>query len=237
MQRYVLEPVLFAIFVELLYPSEPVEYLIPYSTVMELYELLESDQIVTDPLQNELVKQNVRGLIEFFEQPLVKKKMEKILRVPWTKSSPILFSEHVTFTVVFSIDNAEYGETFDPVETELLLLARREGVPIISDQLEFEQRVVSSKAPVTVVDVADFGFLIEDAPELDGLGGGFDSEALPDAEPLRIAEEPVQSYEAEEGAAAQSAPPEKKKENSLLPYILGGLLVILAGSLLSLLWR
>jgi hypothetical protein len=234
MQRYVLEPVLFAIFGELLYPNEPLEYLIPYSTVMELYELLETDQIVTDPLQNTLVKQNVRGLIEFFEQPLVKKKMDKILRVPWTKSSPILFSENVTFTVVFSIDNAEFGETFDPIETELILLARREQVPIISDQLEFEQRVVTSKVQVTVVDVADFGFLLDDATELAMMEEEHD---LQDATPLRLAEEPVQTYEAEEGAAVQEATQEKAKENSMLPYVMGGLVLLLAGSLLTLLWR
>ncbi|MBL0386277.1 ADP-heptose synthase [Tumebacillus sp. ITR2] len=234
MQRYVLEPVLFAIFGELLYPNEPLEYLIPYSTVMELYELLETDQIVTDPLQNTLVKQHVRGLIEFFEQPLVKKKMDKILRVPWTKSSPILFSENVTFTVVFSIDNAEFGETFDPIETELILLARREQVPIISDQLEFEQRVVTSKVQVTVVDVADFGFLLDDAPEVAMTEEEHD---LSDTTPLRLAEEPVQTYEAEEGAAVQEATQEKAKENSMLPYVMGGLVLLLAGSLLTLLWR
>lgn len=232
MQRYVLEPVLFAIFGEMLYPSEPVEYLIPYSTVMELYELLDSDQIVTDPLQNDLVKENVRKMIEFFEQPFVKKKMEKILRVPWTKSSPILFSENVTFTVVFAIDNAEYGETFDPIETELVLLARREKLPIISDQLEFGQRVVAAKVPVTVVDVTDFGFLIEDTPDL----GILEEDILPEVEPLRLAEEPVQSYEMEEGAVHES-PLVQKKENKLLPFVMGGILLLLIASLVSLYWR
>ncbi|PWK13892.1 ADP-heptose synthase [Tumebacillus permanentifrigoris] len=234
MQRYVLEPVLFAIFGELLFPNEPVEYLMPYSTVMELYELLDTESIVTDPLQNEVVKQNVRKFIEFFEQPFVKKKMDKILRVPWTKSAPILFSENVTFTVVFSIDNAEYGETFDPIETELVMLARREQVPIISDQLEFGQRIVAAKVPVTVVDVADFGFLLEDTPDLEML----DEEVLSDVQPLRLAEEPVLTYEAEEGAvAAQEAPLVQKKENKLLPFIMGGLVLLLAASLLSLFWR
>jgi hypothetical protein len=234
MQRYVLEPVLFAIFGELLFPNEPVEYLMPYSTVMELYELLETEQIVTDPLQNEVVKQNVRKFIDFFEQPFVKKKMDKILRVPWTKSSPILFSENVTFTVVFSIDNAEYGETFDPIETELVLLARREQVPIISDQLEFGQRIVAAKVPVTILDVADFGFLLEDTPDF----AMVEEEGLQDVEPLRLAEEPVQNYEAQEGAvAAQEAPLEQKKENKLLPFIMGGIVLLLAASLLSLFWR
>ncbi|MGZ4135081.1 MAG: ADP-heptose synthase [Tumebacillaceae bacterium] len=236
MQRFVLEPVLFAIFGELLFPNEPVEYLIPYSTVLELYELLESEQIVTDPGQNVLVKQNLEQLIEFFERPFVRKKIEKTLRMPWSKSTPILFSDNVQFTVVFSIDNAEFGERFDPIETELLLLARREKLPIISDQLPFQQRIVESGVGITVIDVAEFGFFVEDYGPLDMEFA--DEESFGSL--TNAATEPLQPFELHEGAGAVTETvalqPEqpKKKEMPLFPLIIGGFLLILIASLFEL---
>jgi hypothetical protein len=226
MQRFVLEPILFAIFGELLYPTEPVEYLIPYSALIELYEMRDYDEIVSDPVENERVKQNLAGLIAFFEQPFVKKKIDKTLKMPWQKSTPILFSESVTFTLVFSIDNAEFGETFDPIETELILTAKREGVPIISDQLEFQQRAMEMRIPVTFIDVADFGFAIEE-DLIDGfvdVGEGYSLE-------------PVESIEAQEGALAKAEirDVERKDQGTkILPWVMGGILLVLVVGIWSL---
>lgn len=221
MQRFVVEPILFAIFGELLFPQEPVEYIMPYSTINELYELRESEQIVTDPAQNEVVKQNLEKVIAFFEQPFVSKKINRSLRVPWQKSSPILYAEGVTFTVVYALDNAEYGEAFDPIETELLLLAKREGAPIISDQLEFQMRVVEAKLPVTVLDVEDFGFIVEEmVPDAAGMVDEAD-------EDLMLPGEPLQPFEAD----PQSQP---KQTNTLLPWVMGGFVLLLVASIYTL---
>ncbi|MGB8953824.1 MAG: hypothetical protein WCC10_00495 [Tumebacillaceae bacterium] len=217
MQRFVVEPILFAIFGELLFPQEPVEYIMPYSTINELYELRDSEQIVTDPAQNELAKQNIEKVIAFFEQPFVSKKINRSLRVPWQKSAPILYSEGVTLTVVFALDNAEYGEAFDPIETELLLLAKREQAPIISDQLDFQMRVVEAKLPVTVLDVEDFGFIIEEVPDAAGL----------EEDDSMLASEPLQPFEAD----PQSEP---KKANTLLPWVMGGFVLLLVASICTL---
>jgi hypothetical protein len=231
MQRFVLEPVLFAIFGELLFPNEPVEYLMPYSTVMELYELLESEQIVTDPGQNVLVKQNLEQLIEFFERPFVRKKIEKTLRMPWTKSTPILFSENVQFTVVFAIDNAEFGERFDPIETELLLLARREKLPIISDQLPFQQRITEANLPIPIIDVAEFGFFVDDVGPLDVEFGDEEAFAIGKSEPIQPHEMPV--HPIADSVALEAEQP-KKKEMPLFPLIIGGFLLLLIASLFQL---
>ena len=217
MQRFVVEPILFAIFGELLFPQEPVEYIMPYSTINELYELRDSEQIVTDPAQNELAKQNIEKVIAFFEQPFVSKKINRSLRVPWQKSAPILYAEGVTFTVVYALDNAEYGEAFDPIETELLLLAKREQVPIISDQLDFQMRVMEAKLPIPVLDVEDFGFVIEEVPEAAG---------LEEADSV-FASEPLQPFE----AGPQGEP---KQNNSLLPWVMGGFILLLVASLFTL---
>ncbi|WP_323372941.1 ADP-heptose synthase [Tumebacillus lacus] len=236
MQRFVLEPVLFAIFGELLYPTEPVEYYVPHSTILELYDLRDSEQIVTDPSQNEHVRQSLEAVISFFEQPFVKKKIERSLRVPWQKSSPILFSDRVTFTVVYALDNAEYGESFDPVETELILTAKQLNAPLITDQLEFQQRIIQHRIPVTVVDVADFGFLV-DEPE--AMGEEYeDEDLLPSSEPLA-------AYEAQEGAGsapvltlaeasgtqAAQRPDRATAGNPMLPWIFGAFAVMLVASL------
>ena len=232
MQRFVLEPVLFAIFGELLYPQEPVEYLVPHSTILELYDLRDSEQIVTDPSQNELVRQNLEQVIDFFEQPFVKKKIERSLRVPWQKSSPILFSDRVTFTVVYALDNAEYGESFDPVETELILTARQLNAPLITDQLEFQQRIIQHRIPVTVVDVADFGFLVDEPEAL--------TEEYSDDDYLP-SREPVEAYEAQEGASSSPvlslADPnaaqrvQERPANPMVPWVFGTFVVVLIASL------
>jgi hypothetical protein len=223
-QRFVVEPILFSIFGELLYPNEPVEYLIPYSSIVELYEMVDNDHIVTDPAQNEHVKKHIAELIQFFEQPFVKKKIDRTLRVPWTKSAPILFSEQVTLTVYFSIDNAEFGELFDPIETELLLLARRENAPIISDQLDFNQRVIDGQVGVTVIDVADFGFFIEEEPVVTA-----------EAEETLLLE-PLHPVEAEEGAFREGGrmqPDASSQNNPMLPWVMGGIVLMLVVALVT----
>ncbi|WP_193791332.1 ADP-heptose synthase [Tumebacillus algifaecis] len=225
MQRFVVEPILFAMFGELLFPTEPIEYIIPYSTVMELYELRESDEVISDPRENERVKANLEKVILFFEQPFVAKKLDKALRMPWQKSRPILFNENVTFTVVNAFENAEFGEGFDPVETELILVARREKVPLITDQLQLQQRIVEARIDITVLDVADFGFLV-DEPGLEEL-------ALED-DPVLV-QAPVNTFEAQDGAL--SASEERAIEptsNRMLPWVLGGFGLILVLFVISL---
>ncbi|WP_198299718.1 ADP-heptose synthase [Tumebacillus avium] len=219
MQRFVVEPILFAMFGELLFPTEPIEYIIPYSTVMELYDLRESEEVISDPRENERVKANLEKIIQFFEQPFVSKKLDKSLRVPWQKSRPILFNENVTFTVVNALDNAEYGEGFDPVETELILLARRENVPLITDQLQFQQRIVETRIGITVIDVADFGFLVDDqlVEELEM----FEEDTV-------LEQAPVNSLEAQEGAlSAAEERAVNSKSNKMLPWVIGGFGLIL----------
>jgi hypothetical protein len=228
MHRFVVEPVLFSIFGELLHPQESVEYVIPHSTIMELYELRDSEQIVTDPSHNQRVKEHLGDIIAFFEQPFVRKKIEKSLRVPWQKSSPILFSEHVSFTVVYALDNAEFGESFDPIETEMILTARNEKLPMITDQLEFQKRIVQHRLPITVIDVADFGFL-SDEPLVEEMFG-------PEDDDLR---EPLAHFEAEEGAVTMEAASSQAagrhertvSGNKMLPWVFGGLLLVLTASL------
>ncbi|TCP53740.1 hypothetical protein EV586_10584 [Tumebacillus sp. BK434] len=221
MQRFVVEPILFAMFGELLFPTEPIEYIIPYSTVMELYDLRESEEVISDPQENERVKANLEKIIQFFEQPFVSKKLDKSLRVPWQKSRPILFNENVTFTVVNALDNAEYGEEFDPVETELILLARREQIPLITDQLQFQQRIVEARINITVIDVADFGFQVDD--------GMFEELEMYEEDPV-LAQAPVNSFEAQEGAlSAAEERTIRSKSNKMLPWVVSifGLILVL----------
>lgn len=162
-RQFVTEAVMMAIYGQLLVPSSPVEYIVPYTTVMELYELRDSD----DPLMNRSdddkhVKIKIRELIAYFEEPLNTKKINRCLAVPWAKSSGILLGGQAQVTIINSMDNAAYGETFDPIETELLLTSQREKVPILTDQIELIQRIIEISVPVQVYDIDDFDFAMEE---------------------------------------------------------------------------
>jgi hypothetical protein len=162
-RRFVIEAVLVAVYGQLLVPGRPVEYLIPFSTIQELYEMRNSDEpVMPDADDDAHVKQKIGELIEFFEESFNRKKIERALQVPWKKSPPLLVNDEVTFTIVHAIDNAHYGETFDPVETELILTAIHEKAPIVTDQLEFLDKLFESEVPVVTYDIEDFEFALEE---------------------------------------------------------------------------
>lgn len=168
-RQFVIEAVMIAIYGQLLVPSRPVEYVIPYSTILELYEMRDSSEpVMPDPDDDVHVKQKIGELIGFFEDPFNKKKVERSLQSPWRKSPPLLVNDNVTFTVVYAIDNAQYGEQFDPIETELILTCIREKIPILTDQFEFQDKAIAAGVPVQIFDVDDFEFAVEeDFPEPD----------------------------------------------------------------------
>lgn len=152
-----------AIYGQLLMPGRQVEYLIPYSTILELYDMKESsDPVMPDPEEDAHVKEKIGDLIAFFEEPLNRKKIEKTIVTPWKKSAPILVNDETSLTVVYAIDNAQYGEVFDPVETELLLTASREQAPVLTDQLEFIDKLIEQEVPVQAFDIEDFEFAVEE---------------------------------------------------------------------------
>lgn len=153
-----------AIYGQLLVPSRSVEYVIPYSTILELYEMRESDEpVMPEPEDDVHVKEKIVELISFFEDPFNKKKVERALQAPWRKSPPLLVNDRVTFSVVYAIDNAQYGEQFDPIETELILTSIKEKLPILTDQFEFQDKVIAAGVPVQLFDVDDFEYAVEEA--------------------------------------------------------------------------
>lgn len=162
-RRFVIEAVMLAIYGQLLMPGRQVEYVIPYSTVLELYEMRESpDPVMPEPEEDAHVKEKIGQLIDFFEKSLNRKKIEKAIVTPWKKSAPMLANEEVTLSVIYALDNAQYGETFDPVETELLLTAMREQAPVLTDQLEFIDKLIEQEVPVQAFDIEDFEFAVEE---------------------------------------------------------------------------
>ncbi|XEC92534.1 ADP-heptose synthase [Paenibacillus tarimensis] len=162
-RRFVIEAVMLASYGHLLVPGRPVDYVIPYSTIMELYEMSEgTEAVMDDPGADAHVKAKIKELLAFFEEPLNRKKIDRTLQMPWRESSPIPLDEHITFTVVLAVDNAHYGEYFDPIETELLLSAMKLNIPILSDQIEFQDRLIEAEVPVQVYDIEDFEFAVEE---------------------------------------------------------------------------
>ncbi|CAM3361704.1 MULTISPECIES: hypothetical protein [Paenibacillus] len=159
---FVTEAVMLAIYGQLLVPPRPVEYIIPYTTILELYELLTSEeQLMNNTADDQHVKMKIRELISYFEEPLNKKKIDRALQVPWAKSPMIPVGESTTVTVMNTLDTATYGEAFDPIETELLLASQKAEAPILTDQFELIQRIVDSAVPVQVYDIDDFDFALE----------------------------------------------------------------------------
>ncbi|EHB67248.1 MULTISPECIES: hypothetical protein [Paenibacillus] len=159
---FVTEAVMLAIYGQLLVPPTPVEYIVPYTTILELYELHASEeQLMNNTADDQHVKMKIRELISYFEEPLNKKKIDRALQVPWAKSPMIPVGESTTVTVMNTLDTATYGEAFDPIETELLLASQKAEAPILTDQYELIQRIVESALPVQVYDIDDFDFALE----------------------------------------------------------------------------
>ncbi|UQZ37207.1 ADP-heptose synthase [Paenibacillus sp. PK3_47] len=165
-RQFVTEAVMMAIYGQLLLPQSPVEYIVPYTSVMELYELRDSDEpLMNRPDDDKHVKSKIRELIDYFEEPLNSKKINRCLAVPWAKSSGILLGGgQARITIINSVDTAAYGEMFDPIETELLLSSQREKVPVLTDQFELIQRIIEGGIPVQVYDIDDFDFAMEEEP-------------------------------------------------------------------------
>ncbi|MRN54616.1 ADP-heptose synthase [Paenibacillus monticola] len=162
-RQFVTEAVMMAIYGQLLVPSSPVEYIVPYTTIMELYELRDSDEpLMNRPDDDKHVKLKIRELINYFEEPLNSKKINRCLSIPWAKSSAILLGGQAQITIINSMDTETYGEVFDPIETELLLSSQREKVPILTDQFELIQRIIEGGIPVQVYDIDDFDFAMEE---------------------------------------------------------------------------
>ncbi|NBD23433.1 ADP-heptose synthase [Paenibacillus glycinis] len=161
-RRFVIEAVMVATYGQLLVPSRPVDFVLPYSTIMELYDMKDgTEPVMDDPEDDKHVKSKIQELIAFFEDPFNRKKIERSLQMPWRESSPLLLSDMVQFTVVHAVDNAQYGEYFDPIETELLLTSMKLSVPLLSDQFEFQDKLLEAEVPVQVYDIEDYEFAVE----------------------------------------------------------------------------
>ena len=166
-RRFVIEAVMVATYGHLLVPSRPIDYVIPYSSILELYDMRDgSDKVMDDPDDDLHVKNKINELIRFFEDPLNRKKIERTMQVPWRESSPLLLNDTIQFTVVHAVDNANYGEFFDPIETELLLTGSKLSVPLLSDQFEFQDKLIEAEVPVQVYDIEDFEFAVEEGISL-----------------------------------------------------------------------
>lgn len=162
-RRFVIEAVLVATYGHLLVPSRPIDFVVPYSSIAELYEMRDGvDPVMDDPDDDGHVKSKINELIAFFEDSLNRKKIEKAMQVPWRESSPLLLNDTIQFTVVHAVDNAHYGETFDPIETELLLTSLKLNVPLLSDQFEFQDKLIEAEVPVQIYDIEDFEFAVEE---------------------------------------------------------------------------
>lgn len=162
-RKFVIEAVMMAIYGQLMAPSRSVEYLIPYSTVAELYELKESaDPVMPNADEDRHVRKIMGDLISFFEDPFNRKKLERALSVPWKSSPPIPVNDRVTLIVVNALEDLQYGESFDPVETELILTAQREEAPVLTDQVEFQEKIVEQGVEIQVFDIDDFEYAVEE---------------------------------------------------------------------------
>ncbi|WP_400164824.1 ADP-heptose synthase [Brevibacillus sp. TJ4] len=161
-KQFVIEAIMLAIYGELMAPSQPVEYLIPVTTIYELDEFLASPEPIMPLSSDEKhVRQIMREMSDFFSDPFNRKRMEKGLIAPWAKV-PFAFPNGVTLTIVNSEDNAMWGELFDPVETQLLLAAMRFEVPLLTDQPDFQDRILEYVVPIQFYDVEDFEFAMEE---------------------------------------------------------------------------
>ena len=162
-KRFVIEAVMIAVHGQLLVPNCPVEYVIPYTTIMELYEMKEgTDSIMEDSEDDTRIKSLIGEMIVFFEDPFNRKKIERALTAPWRKSAPLPINASVSFIVINASEEAQYGEQLDPIETELILTSLHENIPLLTDQLEFLEQIVHMGIPIQVYDVEDYEYALEE---------------------------------------------------------------------------
>ncbi|MNW23500.1 hypothetical protein D3C74_02050 [compost metagenome] len=162
-RQFVTEAVMLAIYGQLLSAAEPVEYIVPYTSFLELYELQETtDPLMDNNADDEYVKKKIRELVGYLEEPLNQKKIRRALLMPWGVSAPILVGDTTTVTIVNAVDAAQFGDDFDPIETELVLTAQRRQLPLLTDQIEWIQRLLEHTIPVQIYDIEDFEFALED---------------------------------------------------------------------------
>lgn len=168
---FVLEAVMLAIYGELMTPTEPVEYLIPVSTIYELEEFFHSPQpIMPEPEDDKHARKIMEDMLRFFNDPFTRKRTEKGLVAPYSTVT-FSFQNNVQLTIVRTEDNALWGETFDPIETELLLTAIHFQAPLITDQPEWQDRILEYVVPVQFYDIDDFEFAVEQGISIDDLHG------------------------------------------------------------------
>lgn len=164
--KFVTEAVMLAIYGNLLDPEKPVEYVIPSTTISELYELLDSDEaIMPEPNEDQQVRASIRQLLEFFENPFTKKTIEQSTVKPWRKSTLLTLNSRVSVSVIHAVDTEQYGEDFDPIETELVLSAQVEKAPLLTDQPDLIERIIQAGIPTVVVDIEDFEYVVEEGLE------------------------------------------------------------------------
>ncbi|RED60248.1 ADP-heptose synthase [Cohnella lupini] len=168
-RRFVIEAVMIAIYGQLLLPKRPVEYRIPYTSVMELYDMKDSpDPVMPESEDDAYVKLKIGEMISYFEDPFNKKKIERALMAPWRESPPLPINENVSLVIVNAAENMQYGELFDPIETEIILMTIRLQCPVLTDQIEFQDKVVQNSIPVQLFDIDDFEFAVEEGTESTG---------------------------------------------------------------------
>ena len=86
---FVTEAVMLAIYGQLLVPPKPVEYIIPYTTILELYELQTTEEhLMNSSADDQHVKIKIGELISYFEEPLNKRKLSVPCRFPGPKALP-----------------------------------------------------------------------------------------------------------------------------------------------------
>jgi len=152
-----------AIYGQLLQPKRPVEYRIPYTSVMELYDMKDSPEPVMPEAEDDAyVKAKIGEMISYFEDSFNKKKIERALMAPWRESPPLPINENVSLIIVNAAENMQYGEAFDPIETEIILMSLRLQCPVLTDQIEFQDKVVQNSVPVQLFDIDDFEYAVEE---------------------------------------------------------------------------
>ncbi|NGQ95408.1 ADP-heptose synthase [Brevibacillus sp. SYP-B805] len=168
-KQFVIEAVMLAIYGELMTPACPVEYLIPVSTIYELDELVHlPEPIMQNPEDDKHVRLVIEQMIQFFRDPFKRKKMEKHLVAPMsTVTFP--FQNGVTLTIVKVDDNAMWGELFDPIETEQMLTAMHFEAPLLTDQPDWQDRMLEYMIPIQFYDIEDFEFAVEEGIALGDL--------------------------------------------------------------------
>lgn len=160
-RRLVIEAAVFVTYGKFLLPDLAIDYYIPYSTILELFDIERTTKpIMEDPAEDVIVKRKVTQFLQYLNHPHNRRTIDTALQTAWAVSEPIIYFDTIRLVIVNAIDQSQFTNKFDSIETELIMTALKFDAPLLCDQFQLQQNIEAANLGVHVLDIDEFADLI-----------------------------------------------------------------------------